>query len=101
MAYSFDLSDLHKRCASDVGQIFKGATPADIPFYQPSKFELSVNLATASRLGISVPASLAASADWIVEQKQNGIGNRSVRPRLSDGVDCAVLAGKGTPAGKS
>ena len=69
MAYSFDLSDLEKRCASDVDQIFKGATPANIPFYQPSQFELSLNLATASRLGLSVPASLAASADRIVEQK--------------------------------
>jgi putative ABC transport system substrate-binding protein len=67
MAYSFDLTDLSKRCASDVDQIFKGATPGNIPFYQPSKFELSVNLATASRLGLAVSASLAASVDWIVE----------------------------------
>ena len=67
MAYSFDLTDLNKRCASDVDQIFKGATPGSIPFYQTSKFELSVNLATASHLGLSVPASLAASADRIIE----------------------------------
>ena len=67
MAYSFDLTDLMKRCASDVDQIFKGANPANIPFYQPSKFELSVNLATASHLGLSVPASLTASADRIIE----------------------------------
>jgi len=67
MAYSFDLIDLNKRCASDVDQIFRGAAPGTIPFYQTSEFELSVNLATASHLGLSVPASLAASADWIVE----------------------------------
>jgi len=67
MAYSFDLTDLSKRCANDVDQIFKGASPGIIPFYQTSKFELSVNLATASRLGLSVPAPLAASADWIIE----------------------------------
>ena len=67
MAYSFDLTDLSKRCASDVDQIFKGAAPGNIPFYQTSKFELSVNLATASHLGLAVPAPLAASADWIVE----------------------------------
>jgi len=67
MAYSFDLTDLSKRCASDVDQIFKGATPGNIPFYQTSKFELSVNVATASHFGLSVPAPLAASADWIVE----------------------------------
>jgi putative ABC transport system substrate-binding protein len=67
MAYSFDLTDLSKRCASDVDQIFKGATPGNIPFYQTSKFELSLNLATASHLGLSVSAPLAASAGWIIE----------------------------------
>jgi putative ABC transport system substrate-binding protein len=67
MAYSFDLADLMKRCASVVDQIFKGANPANIPFYQTSKFELSINLATASHLGLSVPAPLTASADRIVE----------------------------------
>jgi putative tryptophan/tyrosine transport system substrate-binding protein len=67
MAYSFDLMDLFKRCASDVDQIFKGADPADMPFYQTSRFELSINLATASHLGLSVPASLTASADQIIE----------------------------------
>jgi putative tryptophan/tyrosine transport system substrate-binding protein len=67
MAYSFDLIDLMKRCASDIDQIFKGAKPGDIPFYQTSKFELSLNLATASRFGLSVPAPLAASADTIIE----------------------------------
>jgi len=67
MAYSFDLADLMKRCASDVDQIFKGANPANIPFYQTSKFELSINLATASHLGLSVPAPLTASADNVVE----------------------------------
>ena len=67
LAYSFDLTDLNKRCASDVDQIFKGAAPGNIPFYQTSKFELSVNLAAASHLGLSVPEPLAASADWIVE----------------------------------
>jgi putative ABC transport system substrate-binding protein len=67
MAYSFDLMDLFKRCAGDVDQIFKGANPATIPFYQTSKFELSINLATASHLGLIVPASLTASADKIIE----------------------------------
>ncbi len=66
-AYSFDLIDLNKRCASDVDQIFKGTNPAKIPFYQTSKFELSINLGTASKLGLSVPAPLTASADRVVE----------------------------------
>jgi putative ABC transport system substrate-binding protein len=67
MAYSFDLMALFKRCSRDVDQIFKGADPADMPFYQTSRFELSINLATASHLGLSVPASLTASADQIIE----------------------------------
>jgi putative ABC transport system substrate-binding protein len=60
-------ADLSKRCASDVDQIFRGAIPGNIPFYQTSKFELSVNLPTASRLRLSVPAPLAARADLTVE----------------------------------
>ena len=67
VAYSFDLTDLNRRCANDVDQILKGAPPGNIPFYQTSKFELSMNLATASHLGLPVSAQLAASADWIVE----------------------------------
>ena len=53
MAYSFDLTDLMKRCANDVDQIFKGADPANVPFYQTSKFDLSINLGTAAHLGLS------------------------------------------------
>jgi putative ABC transport system substrate-binding protein len=67
LAYSFDLTDLHRRCANDVDQIFKGATAANIPFYQTSKFELSINLGTASKLGLSVPAPITASADRVIE----------------------------------
>lgn len=67
MAYSFDLTDLMKRCANDVDQIFKGTNPANIPFYQTSKFDLSINLGTAARLGLSVPVSLTASAEGIIE----------------------------------
>jgi putative ABC transport system substrate-binding protein len=67
MAYSFDLTDLMRRCAQDVHQIFKGANPANIPFYQTSKFDLAINLETASGLGLSVPAPLTASANRIIE----------------------------------
>ncbi len=44
MAYSFDLKELTKRMAGNVDTILRGAHPADIPFYQVSKFELSINL---------------------------------------------------------
>ncbi|WMT79678.1 ABC transporter substrate-binding protein [Bradyrhizobium sp. Ash2021] len=67
MAYSFDLRELIKRMAGDVDAILRGANPADIPFYQVSKFELSINLKTAKALGLAVPATLLATADKVVE----------------------------------
>jgi putative ABC transport system substrate-binding protein len=67
MAYSFDLADLNKPAASDIDAILRGAYPGDIPFYQNTKFELSINLKTAAMLGLAVPATLLASADKVVE----------------------------------
>jgi putative ABC transport system substrate-binding protein len=67
MAYSFDLKELIKHMARDVDAILRGANPADIPFYQVSKFELSINLKTAKALGLAVPATLLATADKVVE----------------------------------
>jgi putative tryptophan/tyrosine transport system substrate-binding protein len=67
MAYSFDLADLFERAADDIHAILGGANPADIPFYQASKFELSLNLKTAKALSLNVPATLLAAADKVVE----------------------------------
>jgi putative ABC transport system substrate-binding protein len=67
MAYSFDLVELNKRAANDIDAILRGANPGDIPFYQGSRFELSINLKTAKMLGLTVPATLLASADNIIE----------------------------------
>lgn len=67
MAYSFDLKELIRRMAGDVDAILRGANPADIPFYQVSKFELSINLKTARALGIAVPATLLSVADKVIE----------------------------------
>ena len=68
MAYSFDLVELNKRrVASDIDAILRGANPGDIPYYQASKFELSINLKTAAALGLTVPASLLSSADKVIE----------------------------------
>jgi putative tryptophan/tyrosine transport system substrate-binding protein len=63
MAYSFDLTELIKRVASDIDAILRG----DIPYYQVSKFELSINLKTAKALGLTVPAALLASVDKVIE----------------------------------
>jgi len=67
MAYSFDLKELIKRMAGNVDTILRGANPGDIPFYQVSKFELSINLKAAKALGLAVPATLLATADKVVE----------------------------------
>ena len=67
MAYAFDLKELIKRVAADIDVILRGGNPADIPFYQLSKFELSINLKTAKALGLTVPTALLASADKVIE----------------------------------
>ena len=67
MAYSFDLKEVWMRVADDIDAILRGANPADIPYYQVSKFELSINLKTVNALGLSVPTTLLASADKVVE----------------------------------
>jgi ABC-type uncharacterized transport system substrate-binding protein len=67
MAYSFDLIEVHKRAANNIDAIFRGAKPGDIPFYQVTRFELSINLKTAKQLGLSVPPGLVAIADKVIE----------------------------------
>ena len=67
MAYSFDIVELYRRAANNIDAILRGANPGDIPFYQATKFELSINLKAAKRLGISVPPALVASADDVIE----------------------------------
>ena len=67
MAYSFDLVELYKRAANNIDAILRGTRPSDIPFYQASNFELSINLKAAKQLGISVPPALIASADKIID----------------------------------
>jgi putative ABC transport system substrate-binding protein len=67
MSYGIDLADVGHRVADMVDQILKGAKPADIPIFQPTKFELSINLTTAKTLGIELPPLLVARADNVIE----------------------------------
>ena len=67
MAYRVDLAELLKHMARDVHQILGGARAGDIPVYQPTKFELMINLKTAKELGLTLPAALLSRADELIE----------------------------------
>jgi putative tryptophan/tyrosine transport system substrate-binding protein len=67
MSYGIDVSDLGHRIADVADKILKGAKPADIPIFQPTHFELIINLKTAKALGIELPPLLVARADNVIE----------------------------------
>ena len=67
MSYSASLSNLFRRTATYVHKILQGSKPSDLPVEQPTKLELVINLKAAKALGVTIPYSLLASADEVIE----------------------------------
>jgi putative tryptophan/tyrosine transport system substrate-binding protein len=67
MSYSPSFAELHQRVAADVDAILRGTKPGDIPYFQGTKYELSINRNTAAALGLAIPPLLLARADDVIE----------------------------------
>jgi len=67
MSYGADLADIYRRSARYIDRILRGDDPAEMPFQQPTKFDLTLNLATAASLGLEIPPNLLALADDVFE----------------------------------
>ena len=67
VSYGPNFPSLYRRAADYVDKILRGAKPADIPVEQPTRFDLVVNLTTAKALGLTLPPSLLARADEVIE----------------------------------
>jgi len=67
VSYDSDRTDIFRRTASYVDRVLRGEKPGDLPFQQPTKYQLTINLKTAKTLGLTVPTTLLATADEVIE----------------------------------
>ena len=67
IAYGPNVGEMFRRCGEYVGKILQGAKPSELPIQRPERFDLVINLKTATAIGVDVPAHLQQLADEIIE----------------------------------